>query len=88
MQLAVHVVHIRQAGEQGAHWDNTNNVVTHTHTHTHTKTSLRKFGNLSIREKLGYDVSVRPKADRTDLDSGEEKRSQESARRWDEYVIA
>ena len=84
------MVHIRHAGEQGAHWDNTNNEVTHTHTHTHThtKTSLRKFGNLSIREKLGYDVSVRLKADRTDLDSGEGKRSQESARRWDEYVIA
>ena len=63
--------------------------ITRSHTHTHTqKTSLRKFSNLSIREKLGYDVSVRPKADRTDLDSGEGKRSQESARRWDEYVIA
>ena len=49
-------------------------------------TSLRKFGNLSIREKLGYDVSVRPNGDRTD--SGEGKRSQESARRWDEHVVA
>ena len=85
------MVHIRHVEEQGAHWDNTNNEVKHTHTHTHThthKTSLRKFGNLSIREKLGYDVSVRPKADRTDLDSGEGKCSQGSARRWEEYVIA
>ena len=47
---------------------------------------MRKFGNLSIREKLGYDVSVRPNADRTD--SGEGKRGQESARRLDEHVIA
>ena len=60
---------------------------THTHTDTHKKkTSLRKFGNLSTQQKLGYDVSVRPDADRTD--SGEGKRSQESARRSDEYVIA
>ena len=81
MQLAVHVVRIRHAGEQGAHWDNTNKELTQTK-----QTSLRKFGNLSIREKLGYDVSLRPNADRTD--SGEGKRSQESARRWDEYVIA
>ena len=67
LQLAVHAVHIRHAGEQGTHWDKTNKELT----------SLRKFGNLSIRKKLGYDASGRPKAVRTD--SGKGKGSQESA---------
>ena len=60
-------LHIRHAGEQGTHWDKTNKELT----------SLRKFGNLSIRKKLGYDASGRPNAVRTD--SGKGKGSQESA---------